>query len=194
MLTTLHKVILNSQNLSEFLQRIMTQDIHTCRDKPRLSTICNPYGKVVIAFWIKIEIQATLWIDESLTESLIKTIQYYDPFSEISITIDTNYAPITDIFDTPTKDPWPLFLIKNNIITLTPETQKKFTPHILCLSDNAISYTKGCFIGHEPIARTHFKGNVKRKLCYLTSKSKPLDALNLYFQNSLYHYLTIQPV
>jgi folate-binding protein YgfZ len=193
MLTTLHKVILNGQDLNTFLQGIMTQDIHICQDKPKLSTICNPYGKVVISFWVKIDTQATLWVDETLSESLVKTIKYYDPFSELSIEIDSNYAPITDIYDT-TTDPWPLVLIKNNIITLTPDTQSKFTPHILCLSDNAISYTKGCFIGHEPIARTHFKGKVKRKLCYLTSRTKPLDALNLYLQDSLYHYLTIQQV
>lgn len=193
MYTTLHKVTLEGQDLKTFLQRIITQDTSTCH-QPKLSAICNPYGKVVITFWIQVDDTATLYVDQTLSESLIKVLQFYDPFSDLTISLDTNNPKTTDIYPQ-AKDPWALHLIKNNIITLTPDTQKKYTAHILCLDQhNAVSFTKGCFIGHEPISRTQFKGSVKRRLRYQSQVTKPDDAINLYFEDPIYHYLSVQPI
>lgn len=193
MYTTLHKVTLEGQNLKSFLQRIITQDIEKCQE-PKLSAICNPYGKVVITFWIQVNNEATIYVDKTLTNSLVKLLKFYDPFSDLQISIDKDHPKITELYPQAT-DPWELHLIKNNIITLTEETQKKYTAHILCLDQHdAISFTKGCFIGHEPISRTQFKGKVKRRLQYLSQEEKPDNAINLYFEDPMYHYLSVPKI
>jgi folate-binding protein YgfZ len=48
------------------------------------------------------------------------------------------------------------------------------------LDERAISYTKGCYPGQEPIARLHFRGHVNRKLRTLEVESaEPGDAITL---------------
>lgn len=33
---------------------------------------------------------------------------------------------------------------------------------------NAIDYEKGCYVGQEPTARTHYRGEIRKKLCHVT--------------------------
>lgn len=192
--TSLQKITLHSKNLSHFLQRIITQDITLCSDHPKMSAICNAYGKVTVIFWIQFTNgYATLWIDDTELPVLIKTLQHYDPFSEITIEHSTS-LPSEKLLPF-SKDPWALQRIKESIITLNPEIRNKYIPQVLSLDKhNAISFNKGCFIGHEPIARTHFKGRIKRRLHYQTSTVKPSNALNCYYLAPHYHYLSIEPV
>lgn len=183
------KIILSGQDPLGFLQRLITQDVRTATT-PKLSALCNAYGKVLFIFWVQnTEPTATIWVDGNLASDLQKRLQYYDPFSSLDITLhSTSEEPLDG------EDPWPLRLIKNNILTLAPETQQKFTPHILRLDEhNALSFTKGCFVGYEPIARTHRLGKVKRKLAYQVSEDKPDNALNTY-HDGVYHSLCINPV
>jgi|GEM_PF-3634345 folate-binding protein YgfZ len=192
MYTTLQKITLKSESIADFLQAIITQDINHCKKKPSLSLLCTPYGKVVHIFWVHLDINATIYIDNTLSDHFIKTIEYYDPFSNIQIEKNNQPVAIDELYKS-IHEPWPLFLIKNSIIRLDENTQKRYIPQVLNLN-NAISFRKGCFIGHEPISRTQFKGRIKRKLTYLISEEKPKDALNFYYQAPYYHCLLIQPL
>ena len=51
---------------------------------------------------------------------------------------------------------------------LTPATVGKFLPQELGLISPALSFTKGCYLGQEVIARIHYRGQLKRELQYLS--------------------------
>ena len=77
---------------------------------------------------------------------------------------------------------WQLLNIRAGIATVYPATSEQFTPHMLNLHTvNAVSFTKGCYVGQEVIARTHYLGKSKRTLQYLVIHSvnalKPGDKL-----------------
>jgi folate-binding protein YgfZ len=47
------------------------------------------------------------------------------------------------------------------------------------LADEAVSYTKGCYLGQEIVARIHYRGGVNRRLCglrFADSAGQPLGA------------------
>src|SRR3990167_11002471 len=92
------------------------------------------------------------------------------------------------------KNPFPTFAIntdetawkKNNIrdqlCILYPETSLLFTPQMIALESlGGVSFTKGCYVGQEIVARTQYLGKLKRHLHHLKIESnqlvKPGDAL-----------------
>lgn len=60
---------------------------------------------------------------------------------------------------------WHLFDIVAGIPTIYPETSTEFTPHQLNYPAlGGVSFNKGCYIGQEIIARTHYLGKPKSRL------------------------------
>lgn len=60
---------------------------------------------------------------------------------------------------------WERVNIQSGTVHIYPETLEKLTPHMINYHDsNAVSFTKGCFLGQEVIARTQHRGRSKRKL------------------------------
>jgi tRNA-modifying protein YgfZ len=68
---------------------------------------------------------------------------------------------------------WHLLDIMDGIATIYPETIGQFTPHQLNYpAIGAVSFEKGCYIGQEIIARTHYLGKSKIRLYHVTFKAK----------------------
>ena len=62
---------------------------------------------------------------------------------------------------------WQQLLIQNKLPMITALSCEKFTPHDLELPKlGAVSFTKGCYVGQEIIARMEHLGKPKRKLYY----------------------------
>lgn len=62
-------------------------------------------------------------------------------------------------------DHWHLLDIMAGIPTIYPETSGQFTPHQLNFPEiGGVSFNKGCYIGQEIIARTHYLGKAKSRL------------------------------
>ena len=62
-------------------------------------------------------------------------------------------------------DHWHLLDIMAGIPTIYPETSSQFTPHQLNFPQiHGVSFNKGCYIGQEIIARTHYLGKSKSRL------------------------------
>ncbi len=62
-------------------------------------------------------------------------------------------------------DAWRLALIRAGLPSVWTETQEAFLPQMLNLDLlNAISFSKGCFVGQEIIARTQNLGRIKRRM------------------------------
>ena len=80
------------------------------------------------------------------------------PASESLSFIDTK-------FEQQSVDHWHLLDIISGIPTIYPETSGQFTPHQLNFPQiGAVSFNKGCYIGQEIIARTHYLGKSKSRL------------------------------
>ncbi|HAG62480.1 MAG: hypothetical protein CMF55_02315 [Legionellales bacterium] len=81
-------------------------------------------------------------------------------------------------------DQWQRWLIEQQITLIEPDTSEKCLPQMLNLEKlGAVSFTKGCFVGQEVIARTQHLGKLKRHLHTLTlnAQTPPLagDPLRL---------------
>ncbi len=64
---------------------------------------------------------------------------------------------------------WQRWLIEHQITLIEPATSEKCLPQMLNLEKlGAVSFTKGCFVGQEVIARTQHLGKLKRHLHTLT--------------------------
>lgn len=68
-------------------------------------------------------------------------------------------------FEQQSIDHWHLLDIISGIPTIYPETSGQFTPHQLNFPEiGGVSFNKGCYIGQEIIARTHYLGKSKSRL------------------------------
>ncbi len=76
--------------------------------------------------------------------------------------------PLTASGDHNLSQLWGVCDITDGIAHITDLTSGLFTPHMLNLhKHDTISFTKGCFVGQEIIARTQHLGRLKRGLCLL---------------------------
>lgn len=65
-----------------------------------------------------------------------------------------------------------LFDINAGIITLNARTTEHCLPQMLALDKrDALSWSKGCYLGQEVVARTQHRGQIKRRLYRLTQKT-----------------------
>jgi folate-binding protein YgfZ len=92
-------------------------------------------------------------------------------------------AFILKTFDPHSLNDWHLLDILAGIPTIYPETSGQFTPHQLNLpSIGGVSFNKGCYIGQEIIARTHYLGKSKSRLFRVSfqSNSPPIPGTPLF--------------
>ena len=98
-------------------------------------------------------------------------------------------------------NPWEKHNIEAGIAHIYPDTLEKITPHMINYHNkDAISFTKGCFLGQEIIARTQHRGKSKRKLftakiiiennnvrvgSNITSKTKTGDSAGIIISKSM---------
>jgi folate-binding protein YgfZ len=62
-------------------------------------------------------------------------------------------------------DAWELLDIEAGIASVGPDTSDAFLPQMLNLDRiGAVSFTKGCYVGQEIVARTQHLGRIKRRM------------------------------
>lgn len=82
---------------------------------------------------------------------------------------------IDEQFEQHSLNHWHLLDIMAGIPTIYPETSGQFTPHQLNFHEiGGISFNKGCYIGQEIIARTHYLGRSKSRLYRVSFSSHNL--------------------
>lgn len=64
-------------------------------------------------------------------------------------------------------DTWRQQLLHHQFPTIHPQTQALFLPHRIGLQhfQGILDFKKGCYLGQEIIARTHFKATLKHSIC-----------------------------
>lgn len=91
-------------------------------------------------------------------------------------------AQLTPLCDAVTPDVWRLLDIQAGVPTLYPDTMELFTPQMVNLPQlNGVSFNKGCYVGQEVIARTHYLGKAKRELSqmHIATKEEPMPGSKL---------------
>ena len=129
-----------------FLQGQTTCDVNN----DKLGAFCNPKGRVISTFLLfKNENGFVLILPTSLLKIIQERLLRYKLRAKIEI-METDLPE----FESPENMPW-----------LCPETSEQFIPQWLNLDIlGGISFTKGCYTGQEIVARTHYLGEVKRRL------------------------------
>jgi len=76
---------------------------------------------------------------------------------------------------------WNLIEINEGFPLLAPETVSSYVPQMLNLQAiHGISFTKGCYLGQETVARMQYLGKNKRALFSLKSKSANNDSITIH--------------
>jgi tRNA-modifying protein YgfZ len=79
--------------------------------------------------------------------------------------------------------PWRWLTVRSGVAEIVPETQDQFVAQMLNLElVGAISFTKGCYPGQEIVARTQYRGEIKRRsfVAHLESDTTPAPASAIY--------------
>lgn len=71
-------------------------------------------------------------------------------------------------------------LIERKWATITTATQNQILSHHIGLHERGISFTKGCYLGQEIIARMQYKGKIKKQLniIHTSAPTKPGDQVD----------------
>lgn len=90
-------------------------------------------------------------------------------------------TPSTDTLAEPSLGAWETALIDAGLVLTEPATAGLWLPQELgCDALGAVSFSKGCYLGQEVVARLHFKGKVKQHLYRLdleADAAQPLPSL-----------------
>jgi folate-binding protein YgfZ len=104
----------------------------------------------------------------------------------VLLTAYNKLLPFIDhTFNEMTVNDWHLLDIIAGISTIYPETIGQFTPHQLNYpAIGGVSFTKGCYIGQEIIARTHYLGKSKSRLYRLAFQAEKNFSAGTLIQDS----------
>lgn len=160
---------------SHFLQGLLTCDINKLDGSPLAAACCNQKGRVIANFWIwQEDTSFYLMLPESMGSTLQTHLQKYVFRSQVSIQ-PSNRTTISTPPPTPTAQP----------IWILPETTEQFTPQMIDLEkQGGVSFSKGCYLGQEIIARTKHLGQLKRHLYQITLESEITPQIGTPINNS----------
>ena len=184
-----------------FLQGQLSTDLKLVGEQAQITAICNLKGRADFVLWVSQPApnQFTLAIHPSLREKLIQHIKKYAAFSDVKLNESgSTYLCCNQACDQqvaleelPSTDPLthtdqprylftqladsaltPLDLIKQGVSVITDETAGLFQPQELRLNElGGVSYSKGCYLGQEVVARLWFKSAPKAWLHLLSGET-----------------------
>ena len=176
-----------------FIQGQVTQDVKAVtHNHPAYTAICNQKGRVIAdGYLLKEDAHWLIILHQTLIEKVHKRLSKYAQLSGCTVSEDARHcvgyandryikiAPNLSINleqdPCPQKDnAWCEFEILNLIPRIEIRTSECFTPHMLEMDKKgALSFSKGCYVGQEIVARTHYLGKNKRALTLI---NKAIDA------------------
>lgn len=97
-----------------------------------------------------------------------------------SATVDTTWQAIAGHARPAPSSAWDWIQVQTGLPWITSATQEQFVPQMVRLDVlGGVSFEKGCYPGQEIVARTHYLGEVKRRLvrAHVHAQARPGDAL-----------------
>lgn len=149
-----------------FLQGQLTCDLTTVTPTtPQWGAHCNLKGRVEALYHIYQEDEA-FWLvtPQTVAEHALKHLQHYARFSKVTLTLEVS-ALAEDEQALHAYQQSRIEALKRHEAILHPETVGQFLPQELGLVERgAVSFTKGCYLGQEIVARLHYRGQLKKEL------------------------------
>jgi len=182
-----------------FLQKLVTSDINQLQQfclAP--SSLLSPQGKILFSFLLSL-VDNDIYIDAETNyiDFLANRLNLYKLNADVSLTIYKNiktiihnkaakfsfldtrfsksiyrnyshFAPLPPIYEFNFR----LFCIENGIAQIGYDFEpNSYFPHDLNYDlINAVSFTKGCFIGQEVVARMQHRAHIKKRTMIIKSK------------------------
>ena len=134
---------------------------------------CTPKGRVIFMFSALMQNEHKLILEThpSIVETAIASLSKYAVFFK------TNISDISDQDIRVEPKITDLERLKSGVADIGVETTELFIPQMLNLDIlGYISFKKGCYTGQEVVARAHYLGTVKRKMCLLSLSTSSLPS------------------
>ncbi|MFV9990508.1 MAG: folate-binding protein YgfZ [Coxiella endosymbiont of Dermacentor nuttalli] len=164
-------ITIGSVNSTTFLQGQITCDVYKITEtQGSLSACCDHKGRMIANFYIfRQESNYYFLLPKSMVPPILNHLKKYAVFSKVELAAITDLMsikPPNDINITEIKEnAWRTLNINIGLVWIYPQTTASLIPQMINLQQwGAISFTKGCYIGQEIIARTHYLGKLKRHL------------------------------
>ena len=185
-----------------YLQGQLTNDIRELANtKFQLSAHLNNKGRIIASFIITLtnENSYLLITSHSMTNKILSRLKMFILRSKVTINqlniniyfsdyhLDNciNIALRPDQFLCLSQDNlkvitsnnstgWHKFLIEHGIPMIYQQSSEQLIPQQVNYDlIGGISFKKGCYTGQEIVARTHYLGKIKRRMCKFTTHTQP---------------------
>lgn len=174
-----------------FLQGQLSNDI-TKADATHIQQNCylQHQGKIIALVWVvRNAVGFYLCIENELVDTVVARLTMFKLMSEVQIE-PTSLSVIGVLGDEgeyalaagqsvrfsadddyEADEIWEMTCIENLLPEVYAATSEMFTPELLNLDKNetAVSFSKGCYVGQEVVARMHYLGNAKRRMFVFSS-------------------------
>jgi tRNA-modifying protein YgfZ len=164
--TSLGTLLVSGVDARTFLQGQLSADVDALTPARAMLAACNSaQGRVQAVLWLVERSDGiALVLPASLTERIAARLRKYVLRSKVKI--DSSPAAI-DLTEPPAyrERDWRLAGIRAGLPQVYPETYETFVAQMLNLDLlGGVNFEKGCYTGQEIIARTHFRGAIKRRM------------------------------
>ena len=165
-------IVISGANTLTFLQSQLTCDMHKITETHgSLSACCDYKGRMIANFYIFRQGENYYFLlPKSMVSFTLDHLKKYAVFSKIKLAaiddLTTSVRPPIDIEITEIKEnDWRTLNIDVGLVWIYPQTTVSLIPQMINFQRwGALSFTKGCYIGQEIVARTHYLGKLKRHL------------------------------
>lgn len=190
----LSTITISGPDAATFLQGQLTCDVMALApDSATFMACCDRKGRMVANGFIYFSApHYYLILPKSMISILLAHLKKYSVFSKISLNENADNSIIREALlsikpelasSLLSENEWNEALIDASIALIEPKTSGIFTPQMLNWQKHGgVSFTKGCFLGQEVVARTEHLGQLKRHLQHITlncaETHEPGDALH----------------
>ena len=166
-------IIISGVDSTTFLQGQLTCDVYKITETHgSLSACCDYKGRTIANFYIFRQGENYYFLlPKSMVSFTINQLRKYAVFFKVklvainklttSIKLQTDDVKIIEIRE----NVWRTLNVEIGLVWIYPQTTAILIPQMINLQRwGALSFTKGCYTGQEIIARTHYRGKLKRHL------------------------------
>jgi folate-binding protein YgfZ len=173
--TSLAALRVHGADARTFLQGQLSADVDVLAPSRALLAACNSaQGRVQAVLWLVERSDGiALILPASMIERTATRLRKYVLRSKVSI------EELPGAIDLPEPhayrdSEWRLAGIRAGLPQVYPQTHETFVAQMLNLDLlDGVSFEKGCYTGQEIIARTHFRGAIKRRMFRFESACPP---------------------
>lgn len=155
------RVTVSGPDTWSFLQSLLSQDVESLPEgERRMTLLLTPQGKVdVLAGITRVGDDAVLDTDPGWGERLAAALARFKIRTKVEITSDA--APAVDDATAAAEESE---RIRAGVPRLGADLDESVIPQEALLEQDAVSFTKGCFVGQELVCRIDSRGHVNRFL------------------------------